>query len=156
MALIKKRFWELEKKNVFQNPLYFEKSNLALVWPNLHSRTILQKQISFICMKAPRTERVARIFKKRPLLPNPNSSLHNDTFPYIHHHTSSSHHHLQWQHQHLHLRPGQKTHQDCRRAGDWSERVPLAGGTQLLTRLGPRSGGPSRFYRFRKIPRRKY
>ena len=72
MALIKKRFWELEKKNVFQNPLYFEKSNLALVGPNLHSRTILQKQISFICMKAPRTERVAQISKKRPLSPNPN------------------------------------------------------------------------------------
>ena len=71
MALIKKRFWELEKKNVFQNPLYFEKSNLALVGPNLHSRTILQKQISFICMKAPRTERVAQISKKRPLSPNP-------------------------------------------------------------------------------------
>ena len=69
MALIKKRFWELEKKNVFQNPLYFEKSNLALVGPNLHSRTILQKQISFICMKAPRTEWVPHLDDYRPTLP---------------------------------------------------------------------------------------
>ena len=68
MALIKKRFWELEKKNVFQNPLYFEKSNLALVGPNLHSRTILQKQISFICMKSPRTERVPPFVDYRPTL----------------------------------------------------------------------------------------
>merc|ERR1712038_987620 len=68
MALIKKRFWELEKKNVFQNPLYFEKSNLALVGPNLHSRTILQKQISFICMKAPKTEWVPHLDDYRPTL----------------------------------------------------------------------------------------
>ena len=47
-----------------------------------------------------------------------NVSLHHDTFPCILHDTSSSHHHLQWQHQHLHLRPGQQTHQDCWRAGD--------------------------------------
>ena len=47
-----------------------------------------------------------------------NVSLHHDTFPCIHHHTTSSHHHLQWQHQHLHLRPGQQTDQDCRRPGD--------------------------------------
>ena len=39
-----------------------------------------------------------------------NSSLHHDTFPCIHHHTTSSHHHPQWQHQHLQLRPGQQTH----------------------------------------------
>ena len=51
-----------------QNPLYFEKSNLALVGPNLHSRTILQKQISFTCMKAPRTEWVPHLDDYRPTL----------------------------------------------------------------------------------------
>ena len=60
--------WE---KNIFQNPLYFEKSNFALVGPNLHSRTILQKQISFICMKAPRTEQVAWFSKKKAFIAQP-------------------------------------------------------------------------------------
>ena len=44
------KFGDFEKKNIFQNPLYFEKSNLALVGPNLHSRTILQKQIDLFYM----------------------------------------------------------------------------------------------------------
>ena len=57
------------------------------------------------------------------------SSLHHDTFTCPYHHTTSSHHHLQWQHQHLHLRPAQQTDQDCRWTGDWSEWVPLAGET---------------------------
>ena len=41
-----------------------------------------------------------------------NFSHHHNTFPSIHHHTTSG------QHQHLHLRPGQQTNQDCRRPGD--------------------------------------
>ena len=49
-------------------PFGSKKSNMALVGPNLHSRTILQKQISFICMKAPRTELVPPLDDYRPTL----------------------------------------------------------------------------------------
>ena len=56
MALIKNLFWELKKNIFFKITLYQEKSNLALVGQNLHSRKNLQKQISFKCVKVPTTE----------------------------------------------------------------------------------------------------
>ena len=63
-----------------------------------------------------------------------NFSFHHDIFAtrYNNHHTTSCHHHhLQWHYQRLHLRPGQQTHQDCGRGWDWSERVSLAGLSQI-------------------------
>ena len=72
MALIKNLFWELKKYFFFKITLYQEKSNLALVGQNLHSRKNLQKQISFIHAQVPRNELVSQNSKKKPLSQNPN------------------------------------------------------------------------------------
>ena len=58
MALIENGFDEFFFSTFKGGTLWLKKSNMALVGPNLHSRTILQKQISFMCMKAPTTELV--------------------------------------------------------------------------------------------------
>ena len=75
MALIKNLFWELKKYIFFKITLYQEKSNLALVGQNLHSRKNLQKQISFIHAQVPRNELVSQNSKKKPLSQNPNNIL---------------------------------------------------------------------------------
>ena len=72
MALIKNLFWELKKYIFFKITLYQEKSNLALVGQNLHSRKNLQKQISFIHAQVPRNELAPLNSKKMLLSPNPN------------------------------------------------------------------------------------
>ena len=63
MDLMKKKF-----QHPKGGPFGSKKSNMALVGPNLHSRTILQMQISFICMKEPRTELVPPLDDYRPTL----------------------------------------------------------------------------------------
>ena len=54
--------------NIQRDPLVKKKSTMALVGHNLYRRTILQMQISFICMKAPRTEPVPPLDDYRPTL----------------------------------------------------------------------------------------